>query len=211
MIGARVGAGITAELGSMKVTEQIDAMRAGNSVAKIESLGLVGDKFLLLTAGSANAPSVQADALLLSQDPVNYAALLQARGTGDLVANVIAISNSMRQLLDEASQGNGILAELIRGPSNPKEKPLTLVSIRQTLDNVQTLTAELDLAVDRIERGQGVLGAILSPRTNERRVVTNITSAADSLRTASARLKETATQIHDLAARMNRANGLLRN
>jgi phospholipid/cholesterol/gamma-HCH transport system permease protein len=28
MIGARVGAGITAELGSMKVTEQIDAMRA---------------------------------------------------------------------------------------------------------------------------------------------------------------------------------------
>ncbi len=180
-----------------------------DSVAKVESLGLLGDKFLLLTAGSANAPSVQADALLLSQDPVNYAALLQARGTGDLVANVIAISNSLRQLLDTANQGNGILAELIRGPSNPKEKPLTLASIGQTLDNVQKLTAELDLAVDRIERGQGVLGAMLSPQTNGRRVVTNIISAVDSLRTASAHLEETSTQIHDLAERMNRANGLL--
>ncbi len=180
-----------------------------DSVAKIESLGLLGDKFLLLTAGSPNAPSVEADALLKSQDPVNYAALLQARGTGDLVANVLAISSSMRQLLDTVNQGNGILAELIKGPSNPKEKPLTLASIRDTLDNVQKLTAELDLAVDRVDRGQGVIGAMLSPRNDGRRVVASITSAADSIRTASANLAQTSTQLHDLVARMDRANGLL--
>ena len=180
-----------------------------DSVAKIESLGLLGDKFLLLTAGSPDAPSVETDALLKSQDPVNYAALLQARGTGDLVANVLAISSSMRQLLETVNQGNGILAELIRGPSDPKEKPLTLASIRQTLDNVQKLTAELDLTVDRIGRGQGVLGAMLSPETNGKRVVANITSAADSMRTASANLAQTSTQLHDLVARMDRANGLL--
>jgi phospholipid/cholesterol/gamma-HCH transport system substrate-binding protein len=180
-----------------------------DSVAKIESLGLLGDKFLLLTAGSPNAPSVEADALLQSQDPVNYAALLQARGTGDLVANVLAISSSMRQLLDTVNQGNGILAELIRGSSNPKEKTLTLASIRQTLDNVQKLTAELQTAVDRVDRGQGVIGAMLSPRNDGQRVVANITSAADSMRTASGNLAHTSTQLHDLVARMDRANGLL--
>lgn len=180
-----------------------------DSVAKIESLGLLGDKFLLLTAGSPDAPSVEADALLKSQDPVNYAALLQARGTGDLVANVLAISNSMRQLLDTVNQGNGILAELIKGPANPKERTLTLASIRETLDNLQKLTAKLDLAVDRVDRGQGVIGAMLSPQTNGKRVVANITSAADSMRTASARLEQTSTQLHDLVARMNTANGLL--
>ena len=109
-----------------------------DSVAKIESLGLLGDKFLLLTAGTPEAPSVKAEALLKSQNPVNYAALLQARGTGDLVANVLAISNSLRQLLETANQGKGILAELIKGPSNPNEKTLTLASIRQTLDGLQT-------------------------------------------------------------------------
>jgi phospholipid/cholesterol/gamma-HCH transport system substrate-binding protein len=180
-----------------------------DSVAKIESLGLLGDKYLLLTAGSNDAPSVQADTLLPSQDPVNYASLLQARGTGDLLANVIAISSSMRQMLDTANQGNGILAELIRGPSNPKEKPLTLASIRQTLDDVQKLTGKLNLAVDRIESGQGVLGALLSPQFNGRRMVTNITSAVDSLRTASARIQDTSAQLHDLVSRMNQAKGLL--
>ncbi|MGH7914407.1 MAG: MlaD family protein, partial [Candidatus Binataceae bacterium] len=169
-----------------------------DSVAKIESLGLLGDKFLLLTAGSPAAPSVQADTLVRSQDPVNYTALLQARGTGDLVANVLAISNSMRQLLETVNQGNGLLAELIKGPSDRHEKPLTLASIRQTLDNVQKLTAELDVTVDRVDRGQGVLGAMLSPETNGRRVVANITSASDSLRTASTNLEHTSTQLHDL-------------
>jgi phospholipid/cholesterol/gamma-HCH transport system substrate-binding protein len=180
-----------------------------DSVAKIESLGLLGDKFLLLTAGSPDAPSADPNGLLKSQDPVNYQSLLQARGTGDLVANVIAISNSMRQLLDTVNQGNGILAELIRGPINPKEKTLTLVSIRETLDNLQALTAKLDLAVDRVDRGQGVIGAMLSPQNNGKRVVANISSAAESMRTASARLDQTSLQLHDLVARMNTANGLL--
>ncbi|MGZ3621178.1 MAG: MlaD family protein [Candidatus Binataceae bacterium] len=180
-----------------------------DSVAKIESLGLLGDKFLLLTAGTPEAPSVKADALLKSQNPVNYAALLQAPGTGDLVANVIAISNSLRQLLETANQGNGILAELIKGPSNPNEKTLTLASIRQTLDGLQTLTAKLDLAVDRVDRGQGVIGAMLSPENDGKRVVANITSAAASMRTASANLQQTSTQLQDLVARMDRARGLL--
>jgi len=180
-----------------------------DSVAKIESLGLLGDKFLLLTAGSPNAPSVEAGALIKSQDPVNYAALLQARGTGDLVANVIAISNSMRQLLDSVNEGHGILAEFIRSPSNPQEKTLTLASMRETLDGLQKLTAKLEVAVDRVDRGEGVIGAMLSPKNNGQRVVANISSASESMRTSSARLDEASLQLHDLVARMNTANGLL--
>lgn len=180
-----------------------------DSVAKIESLGLLGDKFLLLTAGSPDAPSVQAETLLQSQDPVNYASLLQARGTGDLVANVLAISSSVRQLLDAINQGNGILAELIKGTTNSNEKPLTLASVRETLDHVQKLTAQLELTVDRINRGQGMLGAMLSPQTDGRRVVAKISSAADSLQAASARLDQTSFQLKDLVSRFDRGHGLL--
>jgi len=180
-----------------------------DSVAKIESLGLLGDKFLLLTAGSANAPSVEPEALVHSQDPVNYAALLQARGTGDLVANVLAISSAMRQLLDTVNQGNGILAELIRGPANPQEKTLTLASIRDSVDSLQKLIARLDLAVDRINNGEGVLGAMLSPRNNGRRVVADVTDAAASMRTAAANFQQSSTEMHDLVERLDRAHGLL--
>jgi ABC-type transporter Mla subunit MlaD len=40
-------------------------------------------------------------------------------------------------------------------------------------------------------------------------MVTNITSAVDSLRTASARIQDTSAQLHDLATRINQARGLL--
>lgn len=186
----------------------VERVRA-DSVAKIESLGLLGDKFLLLTAGSANAPSVEPDALVQSQDPVNYAALLQARGTGDLVANVLAISSSMRQLLDTVNQGNGILAELIRGPSNQQEKTLTLTSIRDTVDNFQKLTAKLELMVDRIDNGEGMLGAVLSPRNNGKRVAADIADAAASMRTAAANFQQSSTEMHELVERMDHAHGLL--
>jgi phospholipid/cholesterol/gamma-HCH transport system substrate-binding protein len=180
-----------------------------DSVAKIESMGLLGDKFLLVTDGSPDAPSAHAGMLLQSQDPVNYASLLQSRGTTDVVANVLAISNSVRQLFDTINQGHGILAELIKGPANPQEKPLTLASIRQTLDNVQELTAQLALMIDRIDRGQGILGAVMSPRTNGQRVVANIASSTDSIRTATARLDQTSIQLGDLVSRLDRANGLV--
>ena len=73
----------------------------------------------------------------------------------------------------------------------------------------QKLTGKLNLAVDRVESGQGVIGALLSPQYNGRRMVTNITSAVESMRTASARIQATSPQLHDLAARIDRAKGLL--
>jgi phospholipid/cholesterol/gamma-HCH transport system substrate-binding protein len=180
-----------------------------DSVAKIESLGLLGDKFLLLTSGSPEAPSVQPNTLLKSQSPVNYAALLQARGTGDLVANVIAISSSLRQILDTFNQGNGILAQLVKGSSNPAEQQLTLASLARALTSLQNVTDKLGVAVDRVNRGQGVIGAMLSPGNNGQQMVANISDAAASLRTASARLDETSVRLQGLFARIDRASGLL--
>ncbi len=180
-----------------------------DSVAKIESMGLLGDKFLLLTSGSPTAPSVQPGALVKSQDPVNYAALLEARGTSDLVANIIAISESVRELLHSINQGHGVLAELIKGPSNPNEKQLSLASLQQTMDNAARLSAQLDLTIERINRGQGVLGAMLSPRTDGSRIINSFAAAANSLRATSARLDQTSRQLDALVARANKANGVL--
>lgn len=180
-----------------------------DSVAKVESMGLLGDKFLLLTSGSPTAPSIAPGALLKSEDPVNYAAFLEARGTSDLVANIIAISESVRSLLDSINQGHGVLAELIKGPSNPNEKQLSLGSLQQTIDNASRLAEQLDLTVERINRGQGVLGALLNPHTNGHQILDNIASAATSLRTTSVRLDETSQQLDELVARVRSAHGVL--
>jgi phospholipid/cholesterol/gamma-HCH transport system substrate-binding protein len=63
--------------------------------------------------------------------------------------------------------------------------------------------------IDRINRGQGILGALMNPQTNGQRLAANITGAAESIRKASTRLDETSTKLNDLSARLDRANGLL--
>jgi phospholipid/cholesterol/gamma-HCH transport system substrate-binding protein len=180
-----------------------------DSVAKIESMGLLGDKFLLLTSGTRGAPSVRPDALLKSQSPINYQSLLQAPGTGDLVANILSISSSVRELLNSINHGHGILAQLIKGPSNPKEKPFNLESLQQTMDNAARVSAQLDLTLERINRGQGLFGAMLSPKTNGNKIVNNFAVASRTLRATSARLDRTSEQLETLVARMNRAQGIL--
>lgn len=180
-----------------------------DSIAKIESMGLLGDKFLLITSGSMSAPSIKPDSLITSENPINYQSLLQARGTSDLVANIMAISNSVRELLQSINRGHGVIAQLIKGPSNPNEKGFSLTSLQATMDNTARITAQLDLTLKRINRGQGLLGAVLSPRTNGRQIVNNFASAAGSLRETSMRLDETSQQLQTLVARMNSAHGVL--
>lgn len=96
MLGARVGAGITAELGTMKVTDQIDAMRAlgANPVKKLvvprvlatilmmpiltmlaDAVGLLGGWFMSITQLGIDGHYF-------------YTSLVRNIGTGDLTSGI---------------------------------------------------------------------------------------------------------------------------
>ncbi len=170
-----------------------------DSLVQIESAGLLGDKYLQLTHGTQDSPSIQPGALLTSRNPVDYQSLLQAKGTDDLVSNVLAISSSVRTLLDEINQGHGLLSQLIRAPESGEESRI-LDTLNRTLEHADRTTAQLDDIVTRVNRGQGLLGAMLSDRGDGRSVVGNIAAAAAAMRTTAARLD-------DLSARLDHANG----
>lgn len=158
-----------------------------DSVAQISSMGLLGDKFVELTPGSPAANPVGPSAVIAARDPIDYEALLQGRTTGDLIANVIAISESMKSLLDQIDKGHGILTELIRGTPDQKNQ-LTLATIQQTMTSVNRLSTDMEQMIARINQGKGVLGALLSDKTNGERFLNNVQSAATSLQGTSQRL-----------------------
>src|SRR5690348_9136937 len=83
-------------------------LRADSHV-KIASLGLLGDKFVVLTGGTIGSPMARPNAVLASVDPVDYATLLQRKGTHDTLANILAISESVRTMTDTINNGHGLL------------------------------------------------------------------------------------------------------
>ena len=178
----------------------LDRLRA-DSVARISTMGLLGDKYVEISAGTPGAPAVRPGSVIPAQNPIDYEALLQKKGTGDLIANTIAISDSLRSLLDSVQKGQGVLAQMIKGePGVPATQQFSLATVEKTMQSMNRLIAELNETLDRVNRGQGLAGAMLSRRTNGRRILANIDQAAEAM-------KSTAHKMDVLMDRFSKAQG----
>jgi phospholipid/cholesterol/gamma-HCH transport system substrate-binding protein len=174
-----------------------------DSVMEIHSMGLLGDKFVALTPGTASAPPATPDTVLASINPIDYEAILQREGTDDLIANVMAISGSLRAILASIENGHGLVSELVRGEdANEPNHRLTLESIQQTLDHVDKLSVALSQVMDRVNKGQGLVGAMLSDETNGKQFLDNLSDTA-------AKIRQTSARMDTLIARFDKANGII--
>ena len=174
-----------------------------DSLMQIHSMGLLGDKFVALTPGTAAALPATPDTVLASINPIDYEAILQREGTDDLIANVMAISGSLRAILASIETGHGLVSELVRGEdANEPRHRLTLESIQITLDHVDKLSVALSQVMDRVNQGQGLVGAMLSDETNGKQFLDNIEQTTTKIR-------ETSARMDTLIARFDKANGIL--
>jgi phospholipid/cholesterol/gamma-HCH transport system substrate-binding protein len=174
-----------------------------DSIMQIHSMGLLGDKFVALTPGTASAPPATPDTVLASINPIDYEAILQREGTDDLIENIMAISASMRAILTSIENGRGLVSELVRGEdaNQPKDR-LTLESIQRTLDHVDKLSVALELTMDRVNKGQGLIGAMLSNETNGKQFLDNVSDTT-------AKIRQTSARLDGLIARFDKANGII--
>jgi phospholipid/cholesterol/gamma-HCH transport system substrate-binding protein len=113
-----------------------DRIRA-DSVARIETLGLLGDKIIDITLGSPGAAILQPGAELRTEEPFDTARLTQQGA--ELLRNLVDLSADLRQSLGR-----------ITGSSAGQ-------------DLAETLRALRSLATE-IERGQGVLNRLVYDR-----------------------------------------------
>jgi len=148
-----------------------------NSVARIETQGLLGDRIVELTVGTAEAPPTKDGDVILARDPTdfskivsegaqtvkNVAALAESlKGTADslrqsrLVEDASATLASARKVTDQVSrivgeveQGRGWAHALIY------EEPVALRKMNDVIASTQRL-------LDRVERGEGAAGVLTS-------------------------------------------------
>jgi phospholipid/cholesterol/gamma-HCH transport system substrate-binding protein len=153
-----------------------------DSVARIETQGLLGDKIVEITVGTAAAPAVAPGETLAARDPLdlgrvigqgaetvaNVAALTEQLGKmaesfnrTRIVEDVAAVTRSARRateqlerLVTEAERGRGWAHALLY------EEPVVL----RRLNEVVTATQRL---LDRVERGEGAVGVLTSERSTE--------------------------------------------
>ena len=191
-----------------------------DSVARIKTLGLLGDKYVEITSGSPSAPLIP-DEGEISAAPATNVDELMASGE-DVMDNVTAITFSLRNILERMERGEGLMGKLITdSPTNERiteslvetleaaervvksveegDGPLPrLLHDEQLTARLETTLANLEELTTTMQEGDGLLPSLLNdPATKER---------FDGLL---ARLEATTANLEELSGQMTEGDGLL--
>jgi phospholipid/cholesterol/gamma-HCH transport system substrate-binding protein len=166
----------------MKIAQQFADRIRKDSEARIQTQGLLGDRIVEITVGSAQMAAVQPGETLRSRDPVDISHII-GEGAG-VVRSVAALTDSFRQVAEEfqasrvmqdlgetvkttrkvADQVGRIATRVERGPGLAHtllyEEPIALRRVNDLLTSTQTILA-------RIERGEGAVGVLTSPDSTQ--------------------------------------------
>ncbi len=187
-----------------------------DSRARIRTLGLLGDKYIDVTSGSADLPKIEPDGQITVAEATDVDKLI-ASGE-DVVDNVSAISHSLRNVLERVDRGEGVVGELTTAQAG--ERKLS-DAIYETLDSIQTMASTLeggrgplarlindeemgrslassidriDQVLDDFESGQGILPALLSDadlKAETEETLAHLQETSRSIRALSAQLEST--------------------
>lgn len=128
------------ESGAAKVRVELSLVRRvqsrvrADSVARIETLGILGDKIVEVTLGSPGAPALAAGAELATEEPLDTNRLTK-QGT-ELLRNLVEVSSDLKAAIGKVSESTA-------GPD-----------LAATARSIRALATE-------IERGQGLLHRLI--------------------------------------------------
>jgi phospholipid/cholesterol/gamma-HCH transport system substrate-binding protein len=154
-----------------------------DSVARIRTIGLLGDKYVEIAGGSPQSPVLPPGSIIPSADPIDYEALLGE--SGDIVTNVVETTNSLRTVLASIEHGEGLLGQMVK---NREQGATTLADLQRTMAHVEGTTASFERILKEIEGGKGALGVLLKRGDQAQRVLANLDRASSDLASFSAKL-----------------------
>ncbi|MEP7009607.1 MAG: MlaD family protein [Acidobacteriota bacterium] len=132
------------------------------SEARIKTLGLLGDKYIELTSGSAPYPRVEAEGKIPSGQLTSVDALV-ASGE-DVMGNVVEISHSLSTILARMERGEGLLGELTSESPTGKRLRESMVGTFETTERI----------ANRLDSGEGPLPRLLNDRQMANRLATSL-------------------------------------
>ncbi|HEY0513963.1 MAG TPA: MlaD family protein [Thermoanaerobaculia bacterium] len=122
------------------------------SLARIKTLGLLGDKYIDINSGSPAYPPIEEEGEIPAAQPTNVDALI-ASGEG-VMDNVVEITHSLNSILGRMERGEGLLGQLTSDSPEGRRLQTSLTGASESLQRI-ALT---------VENGKGPLPRLLNDR-----------------------------------------------
>lgn len=114
----------------MLIQKSVQPFIKANSRAVIGSEGIIGDRILVITQGSANAPSIQEDQMLVSIEPVEMDAIIQSLSVTALNAEII--TDELAEIMVNINAGEGTLGMLLQDTTIAENINSTIINLKQS-------------------------------------------------------------------------------
>lgn len=114
----------------MVIQKSVQQFIKANSRAVIGSEGIIGDRILIITQGSANAPSIQEDQMLVSVEPVEMDAIIQSLSVTALNAEII--TDELAEIMVNINAGEGTLGMLLQDTTIAENINSTIINLKQS-------------------------------------------------------------------------------
>jgi phospholipid/cholesterol/gamma-HCH transport system substrate-binding protein len=131
---------------SLEIDRRVSERIRKDSVARIGTLGLLGDKYVSITQGSIDEPAVPEGGILRGANPVDFEELIAdaSRAVDDLV---ITLENT-RDISEKINSGTGVLGRLVNDP--------------ELLEEARALIRDTRSLLDRAQNGDGTMARLLN-------------------------------------------------
>ena len=174
-----------------RIIETLHPIVRQDSVATIQTDGLLGNKYLQIDAGSAESQLARNDSMIQSKEPFDWGDLM------DQINGVVKqVDGTMAEVKDQ------LLATLSQLQGTAKSANLLIID---TTPNVKSILASADKIgvnlreiIDGIQEGQGTVGALFKDQElsgSIKRSVAKTEKMVDDLRETSASAKKIVSQV----------------
>jgi phospholipid/cholesterol/gamma-HCH transport system substrate-binding protein len=142
------------------IDERLHDQVRGDSKARVKTMGLLGDKVIDISPGTAKYPALRAGDTIKVDAALDYEAVL-ARAAG-AVDDVVGLTHDLRRLTASLVAGKGTMGQLLTNPALYNDLQETLARTDALLGRVQSSHGTLSRLLDDPALYDQMVGAVTS-------------------------------------------------
>jgi len=202
---------------TMRVKEDVKQYIKKDSRASIETEGLVGNKVIVITSGSAGANEISNGGRILSKEPLNFADIITE--TQGIMAYTKDMTKNLAEIVYKVNEGEGTIGKIINDDklytaatnlTNTADKNLNSITddmrgvialfdelgkgVEDIVTNMNNVVTKIDTVLEGVSEGRGLLGSLVSDKGTEgksiNKILDNLVVVSEEAKTSTSRLSE---------------------
>ena len=180
-----------------------------NSLAKIGSDGLIGNKIVVIYGGDPSTPVVESGDFLSSVPAMNMEEMMSTLQANN--KNILQITTDFKSISKKIDSGNGTIATLLNDRAMANKLGSAVTALQATAANFQTVSQNSKMVLADLQRFSGKInkpGTALNDFVTDTTMYNSVQRSLAQLQRSSDQMLQFATNLKTVSEKLNRKDNV---